>query len=220
MVRSFPAPSPLAGVDGKRIAGNVGVVALHLLVLAILLMPSTWEAPEPAPRPAPPVVTEYVPPEPIIETTPPPQPILVRPQPQPQPTPTPVVITESPPVSDAPVFEDGEIHVPVQGDAGPPVTSYDPGPPAAVELALDVHPSPRYPRTSLRRGEQGTVVLRVRVDERGAPVEVTIEHSSGYRDLDRAARDTVADRWRFHPAQRDGRPVPAWGLVPVRFTLP
>ena len=89
-----------------------------------------------------------------------------------------------------------------------------------LRLALVRRPGLHAHRHQLRRGEQGTVVLRVRVDERGAPVEVTIERSSGYRDLDRAARDTVADRWRFHPAQRDGPPVPAWGLVPVRFTLP
>ena len=64
------------------------------------------------------------------------------------------------------------------------------------------------------------MLLRVLVDAFGRPVEVTVERSSGHRDLDRAARDKVLADWRFDPAQRDGVAVPAYALVPIDFTLP
>ena len=37
--------------------------------------------------------------------------------------------------------------------------------------------------------------------------------------LDREAVRHVQQRWRFEPAMRDGRPVQAWGLVPIDFSL-
>lgn len=101
---------------------------------------------------------------------------------------------------------------PRQGDAH--------GPPTLAILAYDVHPAPRYPRQSLRDGHAGTVTLRVRVDEYGQPQEVVIERSSGHRELDRAAREQVLARWRFHPAQHQGRAVAAYALVPIVFSLP
>jgi protein TonB len=218
MVRTLPHPSAFADLDAKRIAGNTLVVALHALAFAVLMMPAAWEPP-PAPMREVVVPVIVTPPETITETTPPPpikKPEEVRPR---QETPT-RIVTESPPVDTTPVFAEGTELAPPETDAGPPVETYDPGPPAAVTLALDVHPSPRYPRASLRAGDEGTVVLRVRVDADGRPLEVTIEQSSGHRELDRSARETVLQRWRFQPAQRDGRNVEAWGLVPVRFTLP
>lgn len=91
----------------------------------------------------------------------------------------------------------------------------------AAEAGLEyVHaPDPRYPREALRQGLQGTVWLRVLVDEAGLPSEVSVEHSSGHRVLDEAARRQVLAQWRFQPALRDGRPVPAWGRVPIDFRL-
>jgi protein TonB len=58
------------------------------------------------------------------------------------------------------------------------------------------------------------------VDEQGWPKEVAIETSSGHRDLDRAAREQVLAKWRFHPATRQGRAIPAYALVPIGFSLP
>ncbi len=58
------------------------------------------------------------------------------------------------------------------------------------------------------------------VDADGKPAAVSIERSSGSRVLDNVARQQVLRRWRFVPAQVDGRAVPAVGLVPVSFSLP
>ena len=225
MVRTLPHPSSpqrLARIDGKRVAANTLAVAVHLVVFGLLMMPSSW-SPTARPKPAPPevVIYEKVPDRPIPETVPPPQPIQpVRPQPQTQSTPVRITETTQPAVTDAPVFEQGDIFSPPANDSGPAVDSFDPGPPALATLAYDFAPAPRYPRPSLIAGHEGTVTLRVLVDETGQPVTVEIETSSGHRQLDRAAREQVLERWRFHPAQRNGRAVSAYALVPVVFKLP
>jgi protein TonB len=77
-------------------------------------------------------------------------------------------------------------------------------------------PAPDYPREALRNGESGTVLLRVRVGADGVPAQVDVVQSSRSRVLDRAASETVA-RWRFRPAQRDGRAVAGDVQVPIAF---
>ena len=77
-------------------------------------------------------------------------------------------------------------------------------------------PPPQYPPAALRSGVTGTVMVRVAVDASGAPTEVTLEKNSGSRDLDRAAVEAVR-KWRFQPAQRDGRPVAASLVIPIEF---
>ena len=63
------------------------------------------------------------------------------------------------------------------------------------------------------------MTLRILVDVDGRPLQVQVERSSGHRSLDREAVRHVQQRWRFEPATRDGRPVQAWGLVPIDFSL-
>ena len=80
----------------------------------------------------------------------------------------------------------------------------------------DQSPPPSYPPAALRRGDSGTVVVRVDVDATGYPSAVTLIQRSGSRDLDRAASDAVR-RWRFQPAQSNGQPVPGSIEVPFDF---
>jgi periplasmic protein TonB len=77
-------------------------------------------------------------------------------------------------------------------------------------------PSPRYPAQALRRGESGTVNLRVEIGPDGVPAQVSVDGSSGSRYLDRAAVDAVR-RWRFRPAMSNGQPVSGSVIVPIRF---
>ncbi|MGO4222027.1 energy transducer TonB [Lysobacter sp. TAF61] len=77
-------------------------------------------------------------------------------------------------------------------------------------------PSPRYPTQSLRRGESGTVNVRVEIGADGVPAQVSVEGSSGSRYLDRAAVDAVR-RWRFRPAMSNGQPASGSVIVPIRF---
>ena len=217
--RSLPQPSPLAAVDAKRIAGNTLAIAIHAVVFAVLLVPSTWTPPaKPARVERMTVLPEFVPPPEIeVMPAPPEQPVIerLRPTTVTNPIQTTVPVVDSPPVMD----EGSEQAVAVH--PGPPVEeTFEVGPPQLATLAYDVYPPPRYPRQALRNGDTGTVVLRVLVDAQGWPKEVEIETSSGHHELDRAARTQVLSKWRFHPATRQGRPIPAYALVPIGFNLP
>lgn len=77
-------------------------------------------------------------------------------------------------------------------------------------------PAPRYPPQALRRGERGNVLVRVEVGPDGVPVSVSVAQSSGSRLLDRAAADAVS-RWRFQPAELNGRPTVGTVMVPIEF---
>lgn len=80
------------------------------------------------------------------------------------------------------------------------------------------NPSPEYPEVSRRRGEEGTVILRVRVNKKGRPLTVNVQESSGYSRLDRAAKKTVRN-WEFTPAKHAGVTVESTVLVPVQFRI-
>lgn len=80
------------------------------------------------------------------------------------------------------------------------------------------NPPPEYPLSARRLGQEGWVVLRVKVDPSGAPAEVHLARSSGVISLDRAALEAVR-RWTFVPARRGEEAVAAWVEVPIRFQL-
>ncbi len=77
---------------------------------------------------------------------------------------------------------------------------------------------PRYPYLARRQGQEGRVVLRVRVSAGGDPMSVRVRQSSGYRRLDDAAVKAVGT-WRFTPARRGGIPVAGSVDVPISFRL-
>jgi protein TonB len=77
---------------------------------------------------------------------------------------------------------------------------------------------PAYPASSIRAGEEGDTALRVFVNARGYVETVELHRSSGFKNLDRAAIDTVRN-WCFTPARTEEKPVGAWVLVPVEFRL-
>lgn len=77
---------------------------------------------------------------------------------------------------------------------------------------------PRYPEQARQRGWQGTVYLRLKLDEQGQVVQVQVERSSGHPVLDAEAVNAVR-QWHAEPAQQNGRPVASEELLPVRFEL-
>jgi protein TonB len=79
-------------------------------------------------------------------------------------------------------------------------------------------PVPRYPPQSRKLREQGLVMLRVLIDERGNACEIEIESSSGHARLDHAAREAVS-RAAFRPYVEDGSPRRAMVLIPIEFSL-
>ena len=88
----------------------------------------------------------------------------------------------------------------------------------AQQLKAKQRVEPLYPAGSRRDGEEGTVRLRVLVDERGRPSEVQVTQGSGFPRLDDAAVDAVR-RWRFQAATNGSTPISAWTQVAISFKL-
>jgi len=89
---------------------------------------------------------------------------------------------------------------------------------AAQELKTNSRVEPTYPPASRRAGEEGTVRLKVLVDESGRPKDVQIAQTSGFARLDEAAKQAVR-RWRFQAAMDAGRPISVWTQVAITFKL-
>ena len=77
---------------------------------------------------------------------------------------------------------------------------------------------PEYPQLAKRMRQEGLVILRVEMDQKGIPVQVEIAQSSGYPLLDQAALKAVK-RWRFQPGRIGDSPVKSVVAIPVRFRL-
>ena len=160
----------------------------------------------------------FIPPKPKPVEQPPP--LTVKPLAHPT-----RVLHTAPPVATTPHLSD------VGSIAAPPVRIPTLTPPVVgslptgamaepVEASLAYRSAPlSFPAQAVRQHMHGTVLLRVLVDERGKPIEVSIEQSSGYKVLDRSAREQVLAGWRFQPASVAGHAVRAWARVPVNFEL-
>jgi periplasmic protein TonB len=143
--------------------------------------------------------------------------IIDAPQPTREKPPTPKVELAEPEL-DVPMPET-PVEVPVEEP--PIVASPDVTPTEAVpdaELNVQRRIEPVYPPASRRAGEEGTVTVRVLVDERGKPGEVQLQTSSGHARLDEAAIAAIR-KWTFAPARRGTQAVPAWTTVRVTFQL-
>jgi len=208
-------------LDVARIAAGAGAIALNVAVLLLLLIPAglpDLAVPSDRGMVVVPIIDRVVPPKPPVPVP------VVQPVPPVAPaTPAPVHRDIVQPVIEQVVVDHGtlqaeEVAVPATdagtGDIAPPA-----GPVAGVRLEYADAPSPPYPRDALRAGLQGTVMLQVLVDIDGRPLRVDVEHSSGHRVLDNAARRYVLQHWTFRPAMSNGQPVQAVGLVPIAYSL-
>ena len=87
-----------------------------------------------------------------------------------------------------------------------------------AQVSYAYNPKPEYSDRARREGWEGTVLLRVLVDEEGKSKSVEVNRSSGFESLDRAAAETVK-RWRFSTARYGERPVESWVRIPIVFRL-
>ena len=80
------------------------------------------------------------------------------------------------------------------------------------------NPPPIYPMEARKMGQQGTVVLSVRLTAEGTVEALAVKESSGYVLLDQAALRAVK-RWQFQAGTFAGVPV-GWPVeVPIEFRL-
>lgn len=78
---------------------------------------------------------------------------------------------------------------------------------------------PEYPEAARRKGQEGSVVVEVRIGADGRVKEASIAESSGSPLLDEAASRHARRHWRFHPATRGAELVESITRVTVDFDL-
>lgn len=190
------------------------VVAAHLVILFLLAY--VVVRPEVA-APIRALAVRMIEPEPVkppkVE---PPKPVPPQPVAKKMQTPSPVITAAK--RDDAPAAY--AVAPPPESVAAPVVQAPAPAPITAARFDADYlqNPKPVYPPMSRRLGEEGKVVLRVRVSAQGLPLAIEVSKSSGFPRLDDAARVAV-ERWRFVPARQGNEPIEASVLVPLNFTL-
>ena len=201
--------------DMVRVAALSAAITLNLAALVFALRPLAPQITEAIESVKPITIHVIQPPPP----QPPPPDIDVQPFHKTPPVTVPVHVPKvSPPITQAPpTTEPSDNARPV--DPTPAVTPTPPSiAPGVVSLAYRSSPL-QFPKQAMRMHMQGTVLLRVLVDENGKPVDVVVDQTSGYPLLDKSAREQVMASWQFQPAVIDGHAVKAWARVPVNFVL-
>lgn len=131
-----------------------------------------------------------------------------------------VVVSATPaPVSPAEAARAPVVAEPMVPPA-PPAPSAPPTPrqlPASAVRYL-VQPAIDVPMASRRLGEAGTVLLRVVVDVRGLPRQVTLHRSSGFSRLDEQALAAMRAA-RFQPQTENGTPVEWIVIAPLQYEI-
>ena len=215
--RVFRQPLALSRLHStpKRVLSRREGVLLGVFALVLHGAVIAWvnQNPPPAlpvvPPEIPPMTIEFSQPAPPLVEPPPPEPIA---QPVVKPAPKPVAKpAEQPPVPSAPPQ-------PVAAPAPPAPPAPKPVTPASASAGYLKNPAPEYPSLALRRGWEGTVLLRVHVLASGKPGEIQIQKSSGRDQLDDAALAAVK-RWSFVPAKQGDIAQDGWVNVPIDFKI-
>lgn len=195
--------------------------------------PQPQAPPEPQPVPTQPLQPSRTLPVPSVAM--PPAAIVLPPMPEPPPAPqaaAPAVTLPAPAAPATPPLTASTVEAPsmtavavpgpVHATAAPATGTAPIAPPPVIPPRFDAdylaNPAPAYPATSRRLGEEGRVILEVRVSADGAPLAVAVNKSSGWPRLDEAALATVR-HWRFMPARLGDKAVIASVLVPLSFSL-
>lgn len=77
---------------------------------------------------------------------------------------------------------------------------------------------PKYPRSAIRRQQEGRVVVALTINEFGKTEDVKVLYSSGYYLLDQSVI-RFAKQGQFHPATRNNAPVSSKQEFSFIFTL-
>ncbi len=78
---------------------------------------------------------------------------------------------------------------------------------------------PIYPERSRDLGEEGTVIITIKVSKKGNVIKAYISKTSGYTLLDGSALLSVKSQWHFRPARQKGKSVESWIRVPIKFSI-
>jgi len=215
LVAFFIAVTAHAGVYQQLTHGSTStqIDAPPLVTVSLVAAPALQSQSEPAAQPVVPVAPpEAIAVAPVPRPRPeqPKQPVKPRQVPRPpveqQTTPAPAprvpqaIASASPPAAGQPMLADMMLEPP-RADAG-----------------YLKNPPPAYPKMLLKRGVEGSVLVRARVQDDGRCSQVLLKESSGFRLFDEAALSAVRG-WRFVPARQGTQTVVAWVDIPIAFRI-
>ena len=216
--------------SNQRLLLTAGAVLLHGIMAIVIWHSSTMPVlpPEPAPLMVSLITNEVVQPPPKQPEVEPPKPVPPKPVLTPKVQPTVVASARTPTPQDmvvpaAPEPPPPAPAVPTQSaqPTAPISTAPEPAPlppkilPSSAVGYL-VEPKLAYPPASLELGESGMATLEVLVDEQGRVKDVSVNKSSGYPRLDRAAVTAMRSA-RFKPYVENGVPRSVRVLAPINF---
>lgn len=184
----------------------LAVIGIHILIIYGL---ATSMGIVKIPKFAAPIEAVFIPEQTEVEPEPP---VPVKPEiDQVMPTEQPMPELQF----DEPIAPPSETAIPASENA---ISASAAGGAVAQDLKTSNRVEPTYPSASRRAGEEGSVRLKVLVDEKGRPRDVTVANSSGFARLDQAAMEAVR-KWRFVAATDGTNPITAWTQVAITFRL-
>ncbi len=217
---SAPARDGLAGLLPSNAGPLAAIVLAHLLLfyafysgmmrkVAQVALPQaifvTFVAPPATPPAELPKLAPLVPPAMPVTAPPPPVAPAIE-----NPITPPATATVAPSVAATPA------PVAAPAPAAPAINSA----PRLMTSNVEYIQAPQlvYPPASKRMNEQGKVVLRVLVNEKGQPAQVAVQSSSGFPRLDEAGRQATL-RAVFKPHLEEGRAIAVYVDVVLNFQL-
>jgi protein TonB len=210
---------------GKNVTGIAIVIILHLIVaygiisgLGKRMVSKVAEAVETK-------IVEDVKPPPPPETPPPPPPPEMKAPPPPFIPPVEVQVQTPPPQQN--VIANTTQQKPATTDlnrtppapTAAPATAAPKGPSRTAALVdFNTCSKPDYPKSSLRNEETGVSTILFKIAADGSVQGASIQKSSGFRDLDKAAMAALS-KCRFKPATENGQAVESSQPVQYVWTL-
>ncbi|GGC96828.1 hypothetical protein GCM10011396_50350 [Undibacterium terreum] len=206
------------GMPAKKFTGVVLVILFHAVLVYGLLHGLGHKIIQVIQEPLNVQLVEEVqqpPPPPAVPDTPPP-PQMAAPQPF---IPPPEVQVQTPVQQDTISVATAE-PVATSVSTAPANTDSQATGPVRIAAVVDSRAcaKPPYPVASLRNEETGTVSLSFLVGVDGKVIDSKIEKSSGYRNLDNAARAGLA-LCKFVPGTVDGKPEQFWTKMQYVWSL-
>ena len=86
-------------------------------------------------------------------------------------------------------------------------------PPTGIEIS-----HPKYPHTALIQGIEGSVTVRLLINEKGLVEKSQVVSVTGYPGF-RKETLRVMGNWRFTPPRHQGKPVRVWGRKTIHFRI-
>lgn len=91
-------------------------------------------------------------------------------------------------------------------------------PPQPIGGFEAIHKNLVYPEMSRKMGNEGTVIVEAKINEKGVVIDTRVVISVGNSGLDEAAIAAIKSV-QWEPAKQRDKPVAVWISIPIRFKL-